>query len=77
MGKKLRETANLCVEIMNSERTTSKRETWSSGANSRLPFDVNMMLNLSNAPGGGYSEQSIKSQTERRSPLYCSNYKKL
>ena len=54
MDKKLRETANLRVEIMNSERTTSKGETWSRGANSRLPSDVNMMLNLSNTPGGGY-----------------------
>ena len=57
---------------MNSERQV-KGETWSRGTNSRLPFDVNMTLNLSNTPGGGYCEQSIKSQTERRSPLYCSN----
>ena len=63
----------------NEQWTTGKWETWSRGANSRLPSDVNMMLNLSNTPGGGYSEQSnaIKSQTERRSPLYCSNYYKL
>ena len=55
MDKELRETTNSCVEIMNSERQV-KGETWSRGTNSRLPFDVNMMLNLSNTPGGGYSE---------------------
>ena len=44
MDKKLRETSNLCVEIMNS-----KDETWSRGTNSRLPFDVNVMLNLSDS----------------------------
>ena len=27
---------------------TSKGETWSRGTNSRLPFDVNVMLNHSN-----------------------------
>ena len=34
----------------NEQWTTSKGETWSRGANSRLPFDLNMMLNLSNTP---------------------------
>ena len=43
LDKKLRETSNLCVEIMNSRRG----ETWSRGRNSRFPFDVNLMLNLS------------------------------
>ena len=47
MDKKLRETTNLCVEIMNSKRQVMG-ETWSRGTNSRLPFDVNVMLNLSN-----------------------------
>ena len=46
MDKKLRATTNLGVERMNS--TTSKEETWSRGTNSRLPFDVNVMFNLSN-----------------------------
>ena len=32
---------------MNSERQVMG-ETWSRGTNSRLPFDVNVMLNLSN-----------------------------
>ena len=45
MDKKLRETTYLCVEIMNSKRR--KGETWSRGSNSRLPFDVNVILNLS------------------------------
>ena len=31
----------------NEQSTTSKGETWSRGTNSRLPFDVNVMLNLS------------------------------
>ena len=39
----MRETTNLCVEIMNSRRG----EAWSRGTNSHLPFDVNVMLNLS------------------------------
>ena len=38
MDKKLRETTNLCVEIMNS--ATSDGETWSRGTNWRLPFNV-------------------------------------
>ena len=46
MDKKLRETTNLCVEIMN-RKTTSNGETWSRGTNLRSPFDVNVMLNLS------------------------------
>ena len=31
----------------NETKTTSKEETWSCGTNSRLPFDVNVVLNLS------------------------------
>ena len=46
MNKKLRETTNLCLEIMNSKRQVMG-ETWSRGTNSRLPFDVNVLLNLS------------------------------
>ena len=30
----------------NEQQTTSKGETWSRGTNSRLPFDVNVKLNL-------------------------------
>ena len=71
MDKKLRENTNLCVEIMNSERQVRGK------LGHVVQFDVNIMLNLSNTPGGGYSEQSIKSQTERHSPLYCSNYNNL
>ena len=37
------ETTNLCVEIMNSNE-----ETWSRVTHSRLPFDVNVKLNLFN-----------------------------
>ena len=33
----------------NEQYTTSKEETWSRGANSCLPFDVNVMLDLSNS----------------------------
>ena len=46
MDKQLRETTNLCVEIMNC-KTTSKDETCSRGTNSRLLFDVHVRLNLS------------------------------
>ena len=48
MDKKLLETTNLGEEIMNSKRQVLKEETWSRGTNSCLPFDVNVMLNLSN-----------------------------
>ena len=36
MDKNLRETTNLCVEIMNSKRQVEE-ETWSHGTDSRLP----------------------------------------
>ena len=42
MDEKLRETTYLCVEIMNSKR--QEKGTLSRGTNSRLPFDVNVML---------------------------------
>ena len=44
MDKKLPETSNLCVKITNRQRQVKK----SSGTNSPLPFDVNVMLNLAN-----------------------------
>ena len=47
MDKKLGETTNLCVEIMNSKRQVMGKFTWSRGTNSRLPFDIHVMLNLS------------------------------
>ena len=40
------ETTDLWVEIGKN----GKGETWSRGTNLRLPFDVNVMLNLSNVP---------------------------
>ena len=43
MDKKFHETTNLCLEIMDSKRQVNG-ETWSRGANSRLPFDVNVMF---------------------------------
>ena len=43
MDKKLRESANVSVEIM-----YSKRKNLVTCKNSRFPFDVNLMLNLSN-----------------------------
>ena len=45
MDKNLRENTNLCVG-KNELQATSKGETWSRGTNSRLPLDVNVMLNL-------------------------------
>ena len=33
---------------MSSKQQVLKEETWSRGTNSCLPFDVNVMLNLSN-----------------------------
>ena len=46
MDKKLRETHYFRWRN-DEQQTTSKDETWSRGTNSRLPFDVNVMLNLS------------------------------
>ena len=45
MDKELRETTNLCVEVMNSNRQVKGKLGHVS--NSRLLFDVNVMLNLS------------------------------
>ena len=47
MDKKLGETTDSCVEIMNSKRQVMGKLTRSRGANSRSPFDINVMLNLS------------------------------
>ena len=64
--KNLGETTNLSVEIMNSKRQV--RETL--GTISRLPFDVNVMLNLSIVtvyrPKNGYSV-NIQVQSKRLS----------
>ena len=46
MDKKLGETTDLCVEIMNSKRQVMEKLTWSRGTNSRLPFDINVMLRV-------------------------------
>ena len=45
MDKKFRGSFTLGVEIMNTERQV--KETWSPGTYSRLPFNVNVMLNFS------------------------------
>ena len=66
MDKKLRETTNLSVEIMNSKRQV--KETLRTI--SRLPFDVNVMLNLSIVtayqPKNGYPV-NIQVQSKRLS----------
>ena len=46
MDKKLLETTNLGVEITNSKRQIKRKLGHSGGTNSRLPFDVNVMFNL-------------------------------
>ena len=47
MNKKLRETTNLCVEIMNSKRQVKGTLGHVVHTNSGLPFDVNVKFNLS------------------------------
>ena len=47
MDKKLGETINLCVEKMNSKRQVMGKLAWSRGTNSRLPFDIHVILNVS------------------------------
>ena len=44
MDKKLCESTNLCVEIMNNKRQVMGKLAWSSGTNLRLPFDIHVML---------------------------------
>ena len=46
MNKKLHETTSVCVEIMNSKRQVNEKLSHLIGTNSRLPFDVNVRLNL-------------------------------
>ena len=45
MDKKVREATNLCEEIMSSTRQV-KEKLGHVVKNSRLPFDVNVMINL-------------------------------
>ena len=47
MDIKLRETIDLCVEIINSKQQFIKGDTWSHGTNLCLPFGINVKLNLS------------------------------
>ena len=47
MNKKLRETTNLCVEIMNSKRQVKGKLGHVVHTNSGFPFDVNVKFNLS------------------------------
>ena len=47
MDINLRETINLCVEIINSKQQFIKGDTWSHGTNLCLPFDINVKLNRS------------------------------
>ena len=56
MDTKLLETIILCVEIMNSKRQVLG-ETWSRGTNSRLPFDVNVILTVK--PSQAYPQDYI------------------
>lgn len=48
MDTKLRETTNLCVEIMNSKRQVRGKLTNLNVRIPRLPFDVNVKLDLCN-----------------------------
>ena len=48
MNKKLRETAKLCVEIMNRTRQVKGKLGHLKQIRVTLSFDVNVMLNLSN-----------------------------
>ena len=46
-GQNQHKTTYFCVEAINGKRKIGGK-TWSRGANSRLPFGVNVNLNLSN-----------------------------
>ena len=43
--RKSLETTDMCRN--DEQQNTSKGETWLRGTNLRLPFDINVMLNLS------------------------------
>ena len=45
MDKKLLETTNLCVEIMNSKRQVKRKIGQVVQVRAGLPFDLNAMLN--------------------------------
>lgn len=47
MNKILHETTSVCVEIMNSKRQVHEKLSHLLCTNKRLPFDVNVRLNLS------------------------------
>ena len=47
MDKKLPETTNLGVEIMNSKRQVKRKIGHVEQVRAGLPFDLNVMLNLS------------------------------
>ena len=48
MNNKLRETAKLCVEIMNRKRQVKGKLGHLKQIHVTLPFDVNVMFKLSN-----------------------------
>ena len=53
MDKKLWETTNLCLEMMNSKRQVKEKLGHVVQIHvCRLPFDVNVMLNLSSVTKG-------------------------
>ena len=47
MNEKLRESTNLCVKMINSKRQVKEKRGHVHGMCSRLPLDVNVMLDLS------------------------------
>ena len=65
MDKKLSETTNLCVEIMNRKRKQVKGEAGSRGTNPSLPFDVNVILNLYYMKTKFFQKQSYRLNSDR------------
>ena len=77
MDKKLGKTTNLCVEIMNSKRQVMGKFTWSRGTNSRLPFDINVMLNLSGVTftANGKGQIQVENSQKRSDKIKTSQLK--
>ena len=66
MDKKLGESTNLCVEIMNSKRQVMGKLAWSRGTNLRLPFDIHVMLPTDTVTTNGAGQILFENSQNRK-----------
>ena len=72
-GQNYHKTTYFCVEAINGKRKI-RGKTWSRGANSRLPFGVNVNLNLSINVILGPFRRFYKGQTSFPAALYLNTW---